>query len=105
MAWLAAHAARQETDILSICTGILVCGEAGLLKGKKACGPRGLQDELAKRFDGVEWVGDELRWTRDGNIWSSGKQLGEPPSCSCHLTDRDGPRRRHHRQRFGRSVC
>ncbi|KAL1841600.1 hypothetical protein VTJ49DRAFT_6910 [Mycothermus thermophilus] len=70
--WLAAHAARPETDILSICTGILIVGEAGILKGKKACGPRGMQDELTKRFEGVKWVGEELRWVRDGNVWSSG---------------------------------
>ncbi|KAL2270880.1 hypothetical protein VTJ83DRAFT_251 [Remersonia thermophila] len=70
--WLAAHAARPETDILSICTGILVAGEAGILKGKKACGPRGVQGELAKKFKETEWVGEELRWVRDGNIWSSG---------------------------------
>jgi transcriptional regulator GlxA family with amidase domain len=71
--WLAAHAARPETDILSICTGIYLCGAAGLLKGKKACGPRGLQDHLAKQFEGVQWVGEELRWVRDGNLWSSGE--------------------------------
>jgi transcriptional regulator GlxA family with amidase domain len=71
--WLAAHAARPETDILSVCTGIYVCGAAGLLKGRKACGPRGLQGDLAKKFEGVEWVGDEVRWVRDGNFWSSGE--------------------------------
>lgn len=71
--WLAAHAARPETDILSVCTGIYLCGAAGLLKGKKACGPRGLQGQLAKKFDGVEWLGEKLRWVQDGNFWSSGE--------------------------------
>ncbi|AEO70041.1 uncharacterized protein THITE_2156026 [Thermothielavioides terrestris NRRL 8126] len=71
--WLAAHAARPETDILCVCTGIYLCGAAGLLKGKKACGPRALQGDLAKKFEGVEWVGEELRWVRDGNFWSSGE--------------------------------
>jgi putative intracellular protease/amidase len=81
--WLAAHAARPETDILSICTGIYLCGAAGLLKGKKACGPRGLQDHLAKKFEGVQWVGEELRWVRDGNLWSSGEsRFTQPFSCS-----------------------
>ncbi|KAJ4290713.1 hypothetical protein N0V88_006461 [Collariella sp. IMI 366227] len=70
--WLAAHAARPETDILSVCTGIYICGAAGLLKGKKACGPRNLQGDLAKKFEGVDWVGEKLRWVRDGNLWSSG---------------------------------
>jgi transcriptional regulator GlxA family with amidase domain len=71
--WLAAHAAQPKTDILSVCTGIYLCGAAGLLKGRKACGPRGLQGDLAKRFEGVQWVGEELRWVRDGNVWSSGE--------------------------------
>ncbi|KAK4240846.1 hypothetical protein C8A03DRAFT_12843 [Achaetomium macrosporum] len=55
--WLAAHAARSDTtDILSVCTGIYPCGAAGLLKGKKACGPRGLQADLAKKFEGMGGV-------------------------------------------------
>lgn len=84
--WLAAHAARPETDILSVCTGIYLCGAAGLLKGRKACGPRGLQGDLKKRFSGVEWVGEELRWVRDGNNWSSGEFWESPPNMlSRHL--------------------
>jgi transcriptional regulator GlxA family with amidase domain len=71
--WLAAHAARPGTDILCVCTGIYLCGAAGLLKGKKACGPRGLQGDLETKFEGVEWLGDGLRWVRDGNFWSSGE--------------------------------
>ncbi|KAK3394473.1 class I glutamine amidotransferase-like protein [Podospora didyma] len=70
--WLAAHAARSETDILSVCTGVFLCGAAGILKGKKACGPRSVQSILRSRFEGVTWPGGELRWVKDGNIWSSG---------------------------------
>ncbi len=70
--WLAGHGAQKETDILSVCTGIYLCGEAGLLRGKRVCGPRGLQKQLKAKFDGVEWLGDELRWLQDGNLWSSG---------------------------------
>ncbi|KAL8414718.1 hypothetical protein RB594_005796 [Gaeumannomyces avenae] len=76
--WLAAHHAAAETgggrgtDVLCVCTGIFLCGEAGILKGRRACGPRGMQDLLAKRFEGVTWVGEELRWVQDGNLWSSG---------------------------------
>ncbi|KAK4251233.1 hypothetical protein C7999DRAFT_11101 [Corynascus novoguineensis] len=58
--WLAAHAARPETDILSVCTGIYVCGAAGLLKGKRACGPRGLQRDLAAKFEGGVTNGNDL---------------------------------------------
>ncbi|KAK0618446.1 class I glutamine amidotransferase-like protein [Bombardia bombarda] len=70
--WVAGHAATEGTDILSVCSGIFVCGAAGILKGKKACGPRGLQSQLKKQFEDVTWLGDELRWIQDGNIWSSG---------------------------------
>ncbi|KAL2165492.1 hypothetical protein VTH06DRAFT_792 [Thermothelomyces fergusii] len=70
--WLAAHAARPGTDVLSVCTGVYLCGAAGLLRGRTAAGPRGLQRDLASRFDGVRWVGHEMRWVRDGNLWTSG---------------------------------
>ncbi|KAK3382924.1 ThiJ/PfpI family protein [Lasiosphaeria ovina] len=70
--WLAAHAARQDTDILCICTAIFLCGAAGILKGKKACAPRGLQQKLKGMFEGVTWLGDSLRWNQDGNFWSCG---------------------------------
>ncbi len=73
--WLAAQAASPGTDILSVCTGIHLCGAAGLLKGKKACGPRGVQADLAKKFEDVDWVGEKVRWVKDGNIWSSGESL------------------------------
>ncbi|KAK0631842.1 ThiJ/PfpI family protein [Immersiella caudata] len=70
--WLAAHAARKETDILSVCTGIFVCGEAGILRGKKVCGPRSMQTQLKAKFEGATWFGDSLRWIQDGNFWSCG---------------------------------
>lgn len=72
--WLVGHAAVQSTDILSVCTGAYICGAAGILKGRRFCGPRALQDDLRSRFgsQAVDWVGGEVRWVRDGNIWSSG---------------------------------
>jgi transcriptional regulator GlxA family with amidase domain len=76
--WLAAQAASKDTDILSVCTGIYLCGEAGLLKGKKVCGPRGLQSQLKSKFEGATWFGEELRWIQDGNFWSCG-MLHHPP--------------------------
>ncbi|KAF3768896.1 hypothetical protein M406DRAFT_234135, partial [Cryphonectria parasitica EP155] len=80
LAWLKAHADTPQVDILSVCTGMFVCGAAGLLTttngttttGKKACGPAAMQGALKARFgEEVQWVGHELRWTRDGNFWSS----------------------------------
>ncbi|KAK1780590.1 class I glutamine amidotransferase-like protein [Copromyces sp. CBS 386.78] len=76
LSWLAGHANNETktTDILSVCSGIYLCGAAGILKGKKACGPRGLQGDLRTRFESQEviWVGEELRWVGDGNLWSGG---------------------------------
>ncbi|KAH9902191.1 hypothetical protein F4778DRAFT_736655 [Xylariomycetidae sp. FL2044] len=64
---------KKTADILSVCTGVFVCGEAGLLKGRKVCGPRGLQREIrAKGFGERELVGEKVRWERDGRFWSSG---------------------------------
>jgi transcriptional regulator GlxA family with amidase domain len=70
--WLAGQAACETTDLLCVCTAIFLFGAAGLLKGKKASGPRGLQDEIKKRFGDVQLVGDEYRWWQDGRFWSSG---------------------------------
>ncbi|ROT40087.1 hypothetical protein SODALDRAFT_377965 [Sodiomyces alkalinus F11] len=70
--WLREQAANEGTDILSICTGILLCGAAGLLDGKKVCGPRGIQDDLKNKFPGAEFVGEKYRWYQDGRFWSAG---------------------------------
>lgn len=71
--WLRGHGEWEGTDVLSVCTGVFLVGEAGLLKGKTFCGPRGLQREIKERFEGVELVGERYRWVRDGNLWSSGE--------------------------------
>ncbi|KAK8125279.1 ThiJ/PfpI family protein [Apiospora kogelbergensis] len=71
--WLRRQGEVETTDILSICTGILLCGEAGLLRGRTACGPRGLQDKIRDRFGpDVVLKGTEFRWIQDGRFWSSG---------------------------------
>jgi transcriptional regulator GlxA family with amidase domain len=70
--WLRGQAACESTDVLSVCTGIFLCGEAGILKGKKASGPRGLQDLIRKKFPEIELVGHDVRWIQDGRVWSSG---------------------------------
>jgi len=72
LSWLRQQAATPGTDILSVCTGIYLCGKAGLVDGRRACGPRDLQSELRKMYPEAEFVGEELRWARDGNFWSSG---------------------------------
>ncbi|KAJ9157621.1 ThiJ/PfpI family protein [Pleurostoma richardsiae] len=70
--WLRGHFNNKDTDMLSVCTGIYLFGEAGLLKGRKACGPRGLQDDIKKKYGDCTLLGHELRWVQDGNFWSSG---------------------------------
>ncbi|KAI1734232.1 class I glutamine amidotransferase-like protein [Xylaria scruposa] len=71
--WLRQQGATEGVDILSVCTGIFLCGAAGLLKGKSVCGPRGMQEELKQKGFGPKSMrGHELRWIQDGNFWSSG---------------------------------
>ncbi|RWA12270.1 hypothetical protein EKO27_g2838 [Xylaria grammica] len=71
--WLSKQAATEGVDILSVCSGIFVCGAAGLLKGRNICGPRGLQDLIKQKgYAPASMKGYELRWIQDGNFWSSG---------------------------------
>lgn len=70
--WLRQHSGTKGVDILCVCTGIFICAEAGIVDGKSASGPRGLQDQLTKKFPKIKLVGDNQRWARDGNFWSSG---------------------------------
>jgi transcriptional regulator GlxA family with amidase domain len=84
--WLSAQSKSEGTGVLCICTGIFICGEAGLLDGRTACGPRGIQSIIKKKWPSVTLVGEKLRWVQDGNFWSSGKFIR--PDCS--ISD-DGP--------------
>ncbi|KAI0164726.1 class I glutamine amidotransferase-like protein [Xylariaceae sp. FL1272] len=71
--WLRQQAETEGTDILSVCTGIFLCGKAGLLKGREVCGPRGMQPLIEQMgFEPKAMRGHELRWIQDGNFWSSG---------------------------------
>lgn len=71
--WLRQQCYTDGVDILCICTGIFLCGAAGILNGKQASGPRGLQDLIKKKWPEITLVGSDQRWVQDGNIWSSGK--------------------------------
>ncbi|KAJ2985353.1 hypothetical protein NUW58_g5580 [Xylaria curta] len=74
--WLRRQGATEGVDILSVCTGIFVCGAAGLLKGRDICGPRAIQDLLkSKGYEPKSMRGHELRWIQDGNFWSSADAL------------------------------
>lgn len=78
--WLKKQFETEGVDVLSVCSGILICGAAGILDGRKASGPRGIQDQIRKQYPGVTLVGDHYRWVQDGNLWSSGM-----PSL-CHVS-------------------
>jgi transcriptional regulator GlxA family with amidase domain len=62
----------KKADILSICTGCILLAQSGVVKGKNANGPRAVIPMLRQKYPDVKWI-DDKRWTRDGNIWSSGK--------------------------------
>ncbi|KAI1473757.1 class I glutamine amidotransferase-like protein [Daldinia eschscholtzii] len=93
--WLKKQAETPGVDILSVCTGIFVCGDAGLLKGKTACGPRALQGMIRERgFGEKELVGDKWRWVQDGNFWSGGGVTNgnDLVAAYCRATPRHFPR-------------
>lgn len=64
------HAEREKVTLMVICTGCVPAGRAGVLKGKKATGPRALLAGWRKEFPDTEWV--DKRWVRDGRVWTSG---------------------------------
>jgi transcriptional regulator GlxA family with amidase domain len=73
--WLRKHGEHQGVDVLCVCTGIFLVGDAGLLKGKTVCGPRGLQGQIREKYEGVKTVGEKYRWVQDGRLWTSGEFL------------------------------
>ncbi len=58
---------------LTICQGVGVPLQAGLLKGKTATGPRAALSFLRTQAPDTNWV--EKRWVRDGKLWTSGALL------------------------------
>ena len=63
------HVAQQRTSVLTICTGVFIAAYAGVLKGKRVTGPRGVLPRLKQTFPEAEWV--DKRWERDGSVWCS----------------------------------
>ncbi|KAF2258932.1 class I glutamine amidotransferase-like protein [Lojkania enalia] len=56
-------------DLLTVCSGILVAGYAGVLDGKHCTCPRGI-DHFQKEFPKALFK--DKRWVRDGRLWTSG---------------------------------
>ncbi len=73
--FLRAHTENDRCTVMTICTGVVLAGHAGILNGRTATGPRGLLTTgiLQKKFPEVKWV--ERRWVNDGDIWCSGTWL------------------------------
>jgi transcriptional regulator GlxA family with amidase domain len=65
------HAAKTSTYVLSICVGVYVAAQAGILDGKTVTGTARYLPDLEKKFDKAHWV--KKRWMEDGNIWTSGR--------------------------------
>jgi len=68
-AFVQGHAARKNTTIMSVCVGVYVAGQAGILDGKNVTGTGGYLPDLERKFK-ANWV--KKRWMSDGNIWTSG---------------------------------
>ncbi|KAF4995474.1 hypothetical protein FGRMN_5095 [Fusarium graminum] len=58
---------------LSICGGMLVPLQAGILKGKTATGPCIFLEKFRQNAPETNWV--RKRWVRDGKLWTSGALL------------------------------
>lgn len=76
--WLRDHFNTRGVDVLCVCTGVYLCGAAGILDSRQVSGPRGLQDELIRKYPNAHFVGEEYRWIQDGNLWSSGMSKPGP---------------------------
>lgn len=63
--------ARQNTHIISICSGAYALARAGLLDGRKATCHWLMADWMAQEFPHCQWQ-PQAMITRDGNIWCSG---------------------------------
>ena len=83
-AFVRGHAAQEHTTIMTVCVGVYVAAQAGIVEGKNVTGPARYLPDLEKRFK-ANWV--ERRWMSDGNIWTSGVLIRSPkaPYSKFHL--------------------
>ncbi|KAM0329932.1 hypothetical protein ACHAQA_004099 [Verticillium albo-atrum] len=73
-AWLKGHWDNGRADVLSVCTGVEICAQSGILEGKKVCGTKSLQDMWKAKWTDVTFVGEKYRWwqAEGGRLWSCG---------------------------------
>jgi transcriptional regulator GlxA family with amidase domain len=81
LAFVRAHV-QSGVDLLTICSGVFVAAQAGVLDGKHATGTRGVADMLARDYPAVKW--EDKRYWNDGRIWTSGTYH------SCQLKSQGG---------------
>jgi len=67
--WVRRMADRSER-VASVCTGSFILAEAGLLDRKRATTHWEDIEEFRRTFPRVQVITD-VRWTEDGNIWTS----------------------------------
>ena len=67
--WLRRHA-RETRRICSVCTGVFLLAQAGLLDGKRATTHWQFAEELSKRHPRIK-VDPEPVFVRDGNVYTS----------------------------------
>jgi transcriptional regulator GlxA family with amidase domain len=82
LAFVRAHV-TSGVDLLTVCSGVFVAAQAGVLDGKHATGTRGVADMLARDYPAVKW--EDKRYWNDGRIWTSGTY---PPLLSAELCAR-----------------
>lgn len=63
----------DSSAFITVCGGVEIPRQAGLLEGKTATGPRFILDGFRQQSPGTTWV--EKRWVRDGKLWTSGALL------------------------------
>ncbi len=78
-AFIAEHYDKGK-KILSVCTGIFPVASSGILKRKRASGPRAFISSLKASFPDTAWDSTR-RFVRDGNIWTSGEFYGSGLCC------------------------
>ena len=68
-AWLRREAARARR-VTSVCTGVYVLAEAGLLEGKRATTHWSATDDFTARYPDVRLEPDRI-FIREGEVWTS----------------------------------
>lgn len=69
LGWIAARGA-EATLTLSVCTGALLLGKAGVLEGRKATTNKAAFNWVADQVPGANWVA-QARWVEDGPVLTS----------------------------------